>query len=164
MRALAVIAVLALVAGCGKKEETTAVAPGVTVTTAKGGGSDTATINIAGAGTITGSTGEAGMAPPADLPAWGPVYPGGKVVSTMSGIMGSGSGKTVSIETGDPAAKVAAFYDARLAAAGIKPTMATDSVDAAMRMIPGDKGTAGMIAVAKKDEGGSTVMLSYGMK
>ena len=160
------VAVLVLVSGCGKKDETTTtVVPGVSVTTSKTGGTETSTVNLGGQ-TIVSTSGDAGMKAPADLPAWAPVYPGGKVTSTMAGMGGEGS-KIVSMETADDTTKVAAFYDARIAAAGIKPAMATDSPEASMRMIPGkDDDSSGMLMIKKRDNGaaGADVMVTYGTK
>ncbi len=173
---LALLSALLALAACGSRDEkstTIVTGDGVAKITSKSdGGTETATFTsnngASGATTVTSASNAAGMTPPADLPAWAPLYPGARVVAAMSGsgTNGGGTGKIVSIRSNDPVAKVAAFYDARLAAAGIKPAMATDQPDSVLRMIQSPKGgdeKGAMLMIGKADDGnGSQITLTYG--
>ena len=171
---MAALAALVLVTACGSKDAktTTVVAPGVTVTSTNGdNGTQTATFTNSVDGkdvatTIATSTDGKGLAVPTDLPAWAPAYPGSKVVTSINGTSGAGTGKVLAMQTGDAVAKVMSFYDQKLAAAGVKPAMSTDQSDSSMRMIPAEgSGKGTLLVVTKADSGsGSQIMMTYGAK
>ena len=83
---------------------------------------------------IYGSANANGIETPKNLPAWSKIYPGGKVIAAMTDTSAHPGG-SVSYVTADPVAKVAAFYDAALNAAGKKPGPTADTPEAAVRFV-----------------------------
>ncbi|WP_027442471.1 hypothetical protein [Erythrobacter cryptus] len=59
-----------------------------------------------------------GIAPPADLPAFAPIYPGGVITASVTGKPGEAQGM-VAFTTADSADEVIAFYRERGKAAGL---------------------------------------------
>lgn len=85
------------------------------------------------------------------LPAFAPLYPGAKVVSTMAGTGGSdgGSGMVLVMETADSLSDVVGFYDERIKAAGVTSQMTATTADSATRMVADEANRTGtMISVS----------------
>lgn len=165
--AIWVSAVLSL-AGCGEKktpEET------VTVVNEETGDVTTATISNEGEAArydIQSSSGETatitmgGTEAPPNLPAYAPVYPAAKILSTLQGEGGDGTGAIVIMATKDEPGRVAAFYQSRFKEAGLAQTV--DASTAAGRMLAaaeaeGDGTVTVMIAPA--ENGQTQVQLHY---
>ncbi|WP_448659515.1 hypothetical protein ACPVPU_03365 [Sphingomonas sp. CJ99] len=98
----AILATLILLAACGGEREQT-------VRDAETG--EAVTIRTAGAG-------GGGIAAPANLPAFAPIYPGATITAAVTGSAQEAKGM-VSFTTGDTPDKVIAFYRERATAAGL---------------------------------------------
>lgn len=151
---IALLIPVAILAACGSpgtsqdtQDSTTAIG---TVTDAEGRTS-----------TLRGAENKAGgVSLPSDLPGWAKIYPGAKVVAVLRD--GSGSpGGTVSLVTADPVAKVAAFYDKALAAAGKKPGPTADSTEGAVRFVGKDAQDGGGMVTIAPDQQLTAVTLIY---
>jgi uncharacterized lipoprotein YajG len=102
MRHIIILAAIALLAACSKADEHTITDPesgeSVTLRTAKDA--------------------DAGIAPPPNLPAFAPIYPGATITATVSGNADEAKGM-VSLVTTDSAEAVLTFYRDKAAAAGL---------------------------------------------
>ncbi len=160
-----------------------AILTGVSAALLSSCGSNGTTIAHDGNGGSTVTMGDTGHGPamvakvaapdqtvaPSDLPAWAPVYPGATVSQVVdvafNGAAGMPGGprKQVVLMTADPIPKVMAFYDQRLAAAGVKPMMSSNTADGAMRAINTPSGQPDAITVGKADTE-TAVAISYAVK
>lgn len=147
MRQLVFIsAAAAMLTACGSRGTTFThdAGGGTTVTMGDTPGGPAMVAKVAGAGSTVA---------PADLPAWAPVYPGAKVSQVVdiafnkAAGMPSGPHRQVVLMTADPVAKVMAFYDAKLAAAGVKPVMSSNAPDGAIRAVGTSSGQPDTISV-----------------
>ena len=98
---------------------------------------------------------------PTDLPTWAPAYPGSTVVISQNQGPAGGRGlmENVMLQTSDDFAKVSAFYDRKLAQAGVKPMHAVQDAEVSTRMVETPSGIVG-IAVSKSDGGGSSISIT----
>lgn len=155
------LATLAVLAACEDKADvsvrrdadvTVAAAPtGATVTSAKDGSS----LDI-----------------PEGLPAFAPAYPGATIKTQISDGFGpsqDGKGLLLVMVSSDPVDKIAAFYDEKAKAAGVKPGMFVNDANSAVRIFgnasDGGRGPEGaLIAITKSDEGpGSEIVITSGI-
>jgi hypothetical protein len=157
MRGFVAFAGLALclaVAGCGKSNGTTTVViPGqngsATMTTNENGqhmviqsdnGKATLEINGAGGG-------------PVDMPAFAPLYPGAKVMSSVVASNNNGTrGAQVMFSVNASPTDVVAFYKQKVDAAGLPQTMNVQQGDSSMLVASKDKKSVA-ITVTKSDSG-----------
>ncbi|MGL6043509.1 MAG: hypothetical protein ACRC1J_06250 [Sandaracinobacteroides sp.] len=140
MRALSIAALAALSAvltACGSDKPGTASADGTStsaggssVTVDQEAGDDRVTITSKDGDNIASMVAGSGAQWPASAPAYAPPYPGGAMVSAMSGSADGKSGGMASFETTDTPDKVIAYYKAKAAAAGLEKvtTMAGDGM------------------------------------
>jgi hypothetical protein len=118
---------------------------------------------------VSSSDGKDGLAAPKDLPAFAPVYPGAVIKTQISDVVGGGDkgkGLLLVMQTADPVAKVAAFYDAKAKEAGVTPGMFVNDADSAVRIIGSADGKAegALIAISKSDEGaGTEIVITSGI-
>lgn len=157
MRALILLAPLAL-AACGSNDKT--------ITVKDSDGKDqTVTVNERDATTTFKSEdGEAVIrqgedaAAAANFPAFAPQYPGSKVTATanFSNKEGEKGGMT-SQETPDDAAKVMAFYKGKIAGAGIKTSMETNTPEGGMIVVEGPDSKGGMMIIISRDGDKTTI-------
>lgn len=147
---MAVLIPLAVLIGCGAPsngEQTGTTAPVGTVTDGQGRTS-----------TVHGSDNAAAI--PKDRPAWARVYPGSKIVQVLIDTSAAPGG-TISYITADPVAKVAAFYDAALSAAGKKPGPKADTAEAAVRFVGDDGGSNGGTITISQENAMTAVTVIY---
>ncbi|WEK46624.1 MAG: hypothetical protein P0Y56_16705 [Candidatus Andeanibacterium colombiense] len=125
----------------------------------KSGDEATITLNNGGEkSTIT-----SGKSAPAALPAGFTLYPGAEVSSNVTMKGGDGTMTIVSMGTGDGVDKVAAFYKAQAAKAGI--TIGMDMSTPQSAMIGGNgKGVDFTLTAGPRDGGGTTANLSFTTK
>jgi hypothetical protein len=106
------------------------------------------------------------------LPAFAPLYPGATVktrISDVAGKDGSSKGLLLVMNTPDPVAKVAAFYDEKAKAAGVKPGMYVNEKDSAVRIFgsgasEGRSAEGALIAISRADEGpGTDIVITSGV-
>lgn len=123
-------------------------------------GGQTVTIADPKNGNLTARIG-AGATMPTDLPSWAAAYPGSTVM--MSQKHGDAAGQSamenVMLQTPDVVSKVSAFYDRKIAEAGVKPMRAVQDAEASTRMVETPSGIVG-IAVTKNDDGGSSISIT----
>jgi hypothetical protein len=158
VRPVLLLAALALLSACEDKAKVVVKpdAKVTVVTTPKGA-------------TVTTSDDEAGLEAPKDLPAFAPVYPGAVIrtqISDVAGRDGEAKGLLLVLLTQDPVAKVAAFYDGKAKAAGVKPAMIVDGSDSAVRIIGSadEKAEGALIAISKSDDGaGTEIVITSGV-
>lgn len=153
--AATVIAALAL-AACGKKPE--ADKPSVTVN------ANGYTVNGAdGSATITTGSGAASAAA-GKLPDFAPIYPGGKVESTIAGIDSEGGeaqgGSVIYATTASPQ-QIIDFYKKKAEAAGLKPQMSADMGQALMFAATDSDTKRGLQVIAGAKDGGSHVTVTW---
>lgn len=98
---------------------------------------------------------------PAVLATLAPAYPGGKLVSTMSGSGKDGGGVVTSFETTDPGAKVIDFYASRAAAAGYKESGRFTSGDTSMFTAADEKAGHALTVQASTEQGKTTGVVSF---
>ncbi len=134
----AVAAMLLVACGSGDKQTTTITAPSGEVATA-----------------VTGSN----VALPGDLPKWAARYPGAKIVSVIATDRPDANMRMITMSTPDPVSKVVAFYDARMAAAGIRAAVRQDGDDTSTRML-GDGPTMQQLVVGKGSDA-TEINLNY---
>lgn len=96
---------------------------------------------------------------PKDLPAWAAAYPGSTVVMAQTHQQANGTVENVVLQTSDALPTVAAFYDRKIAAAGLTPMHAVSSADVSVRLVTTPAGIIGVTA-SKIEEGGSTVSIT----
>ncbi len=98
------------------------------------------------------------------LPDFAPLYPGGKVLSSMTLDDGKGStGNVVTIETADDFQKVLAFYDGKLAGSGMDSKMRVDQPGMAIRGVGTENDMGTMISI--NDAGDMrTISITHGAK
>ncbi len=98
---------------------------------------------------------------PTDLPAWVPQYPGSTILvaQVQSQAAGHGPLENVTMQTPDSLPKVSAFYDQKIAAAGVKPMHSVGDTEATTRMVETTSGIVS-VGVVKNDEGGSLISVS----
>jgi hypothetical protein len=103
-----------------------------------------------------------------DLPAATPAYPGAAIKTQIASASSKdgGSGQIVVMTTGDPIAKVAAFYDANARAKGIAATMIVNDGDTAVRIYGDEKrGEGAMVAITReKGEDQTEIVITSGVK
>lgn len=133
---------------------------------------------LAGCGerhTVKGADGErvevahgaaAALAPGVDLPSYMPMYPGGRIESTMGGVSsgatGSQKGGLVSFKTDDAPEKVAAFYRPKLDQSGLSERSETNLNGVLMlTAASADDSDRGVQVSIAPVEGGSQVTLIY---
>ncbi|WP_174291728.1 hypothetical protein [Sphingomonas bacterium] len=123
-------------------------------------GGQTVTINDRKNGNITAEIGSSAKMP-TDLPAWVPAYPGSAVMMAQNQNLKSSGGpvENVMLQTSDSLAKVAAFYDAKIAQAGLKPMHTVSSDDVSTRMVDTPDGMIS-VAASKVDDGGTTISIT----
>lgn len=143
MRALVVLASLALVA-CGSSEESTTIG-GTTFTQNESEGSATITNER---GSLTALEGAA--AEKTEFPDYAPRYPGAAVESAIVSTSERGERTTAVLNTDDTIAQVADFYRARFAAAGLEMGMDMSTDETAMLSAQGD-GKKATVTVAQQD-------------
>ncbi len=142
-------------AACGSNDVTVAENADGKVTKSSDGTINVTTSDGASASIATEGSGlAAGSAKVADaLPAFAPLYPGAKVISTMTGSdAGGSSGSVVVLESADSLAKITAFYDARIAASGAKQQMRMDQEGSAIRGVGNAEGKGGAL-ISVSDSG-----------
>ncbi len=155
-----------MLAACGDGETTVAKTDAGELRKSADG--DTMTFEAKDGGSATMSTGGAAMDAAtseiaASLPAFAPLYPGAKVVSTISGSDGGGgSGAVITLETPDPMADVLAFYDARIADAGAESQMKMDQPQSAMRAVADKEGGSGTMILVSDGGANRTITLTVG--
>ena len=169
--AIALLPLLAL-AACGKDTDTHTIKGenGATVTIETQKGADAPArieaTNEKGEKTVATFGGE-GAAWPANAPAYGAAYPGGKVTAVMASDSGSNRGSVVTFETADAPDKVIAHYKALAQKAGLGETgsmaagalqmfTATDKASGREMMVQastGDGATQGSITFSTKAGG-----------
>jgi hypothetical protein len=111
-----------------------------------------------GAGAIT----MGGGAAPRDLPAYAPVYPGAKIVSSMAGSSTEGGGGMVALETPDAPEKVLAFYEGKLAGSGLPQTMKSQSGAGTMLALSDEATGQGVqVSITPGPSGGAMVTIAY---
>lgn len=155
---LGALAALALLSACEDKAQV-AVKPDadVTVITSPAG----ATVSTAPDGGSLDVTDR--------LPAFAPLYPGATVktrIGDVAGKDGEAKGVLLVMQTADPVAKVAAFYDAQAKAAGVTPGMFVNDTDSAVRIIGSADGKAegALIAITKSEDGpGTEIVITSGI-
>lgn len=123
-------------------------------------GGQTVTIADPKNGNLTAQLG-ATATMPTDLPAWAPAYPGSTVMMSQkhSDAVGKSAMENVVLQTPDPFPTVGAFYDRKLAEAGVKPMHAVQDAEASTRMVATPSGIVG-ISVTKNDDGGSSISIT----
>ena len=72
---------------------------------------------------------------------------------------GQSAMENVMLQTPDVVSKVSAFYDRKIAEAGVKPMRAVQDAEASTRMVETPSGIVG-IAVTKNDDGGSSISIT----
>lgn len=149
--------VLVLAAGlalsaCGSDEVTVAENADGKVTKSGDGTINVTTTDGASATIATEGSGlsESSAKVAQSLPAFAPMYPGAKVVTTMTGMdQGGSSGSVVVLESEDSLAKITAFYDGKISASGAKQQMRMDQEGSAMRGLGNADGKGGaMISIS----------------
>ena len=122
-------------------------------------GGQTVTINDPKNGSVKAEMG-ASAKMPTDLPAWAPAYPGSTVMmaQNQTGTPG-GPLENVMLQSPDDLAKVSAFYDAKIAQAGVKLMHTASGPDVSTRMAETATGVVS-VAVSKDDDGGSTISIT----
>jgi hypothetical protein len=147
----AALAIALSLAACGREEKTVVKTDAGEVRTTGDGrysieGADGARADM--------RVGDAAASDPkglaARLPNFAPPYPGASIVSTLDvqGTEAGGSGTVISFETNDPFDKVVAFYDQRIASAGMKTAFSADQPGSAMRGVGGESGPQTMITIS----------------
>lgn len=123
-------------------------------------GGQTVTIDNEKNGNITAEMGTSARMP-SDLPAWVPEYPGSTVLLAQNQNLKSSGGpvENVLLQTSDDLSKVAAFYDGKIAMAGLKPMHSTSNAEGSSRLVETPAGVIG-VTVTKVDEGGSTISIT----
>ena len=123
-------------------------------------GGQTVTIADPKSGNLTAQLGATAKMP-ADLPSWVPAYPGSTVMMSQDQGPAASHGpmESVMLQTSDDFAKVRAFYDRKLAEAGVKPMHAVQDAEVSNRMVETPSGIIG-IAVTKSDDGGSSISIT----
>ena len=139
---------------CGSHNGTTPDGAGGAIVTRSDGNGGTMTAHIPG---------ENGTPVPSDLPKWAPAFPGSKVAQVMVQNDKGTSIKSVVLTTSQDMKTVASFYTARIAAAGITPTMAQDSPDGSMRVIESASGAKDMLMVGRSDDS-TSITVTYTIK
>ena len=157
MRLVIIVAAVAAVslAGCGKKQDDDK--PTVTATP----GGYTVRSND-GSATVTSG---AGAAAAANLPAFAPVYPGGQIQTSASGIGDADTnGGMVVFTTADTPDKVLAFYRDKARANGLKSQLDAD-MGQAKQFAANDEATGRVLQVIVSGQAGaSQVQLIWGQK
>ncbi|MFQ3664556.1 MAG: hypothetical protein SNJ79_00765 [Sphingomonadaceae bacterium] len=150
MRLAFLLALALAVSACGEREKTLVKTEEGEVRTT---GDGRYTIEGADGARADMRVGDAAASDPAGiaarLPAFAPPYPGAAIVSTLDvqGTDASGSGTVISFETKDPFDKVVAFYDQRIASAGMKTAFSANQPGSAMRGVGGDTGPQTMVTI-----------------
>jgi hypothetical protein len=122
---------------------------------------DQTTVTFSGEGGEGSITVGAGAAP-GDLPAYAPVYPGATILSTMSGRGEEGGGGMVMLQTADAQAKVLAFYEGKIAGAGLSQTAkAQSNASATLSASDTAAGRDVQISITTGPDGGSIVTIAY---
>ncbi len=97
---------------------------------------------------------------PTDLPSWTPAYPGSTVeMAQQQSRPTGGAVENVMLSTRDDLTKVTAFYDAKIAKAGVKLMQSVVSADVSTRMAETPAGIVG-VTVSRADDGGSTISIT----
>lgn len=141
-----------------------------TVTTANGQEAKIAVDRGSNSATISTGDGNAqisfgGEEQGGSLPAYAPQYPGSKYGMSVSGQGKDGKGQMVSLSTPDSTEKVAAFYQEKMTAAGMKPEVnirgpngfasiiasGPDNQGAMVTIVPGQEET--VISIVTGDQG-----------
>ncbi len=132
------VAIAVMVSACGSGETRVAMSEDATITRATDGNYR---VETADGGTGTIATGGSALDRSASeisamLPPWAPLYPGSRAVSAMKGSDGQGAGgAALVVETRDPLAQIARFYDERIAASGMEAQMRADQPDNVIRVV-----------------------------
>lgn len=153
MKTLATVMVAGLVlAACGSNEVTVAKTEDGKVTKSGDGTINITTNDGASASIVTDGSAlsESSAKVAKSLPPFAPLYPGAKVVSTMTGSdAGGSSGSVVVLESTDSLAEITAFYDAKISASGAKQQMRMDQEGSALRGVGTAEGKGGaMITIS----------------
>lgn len=155
MKAFVLVMAATALAACGSKDVTVAQTEDGKVTKSSDGTMTITTKDGASASIVTeGSALSESSAKVAEtLPAFAPLYPGAKVVSTMTGSdAGGGSGSVVVLESRDSLAKITAFYDGKIAQSGARAQMRMDQEGSAIRGIGKADGKGGAL-ISVSDSG-----------
>jgi hypothetical protein len=144
--------VLALLAGCGKKEQNVAV-PGGNVTVTQQGGGTTMEMRSDKGDKVKVTASDKGVALPANFPADVPIMPGATVKMAMS----SGDALSVAFSVAASQADALKYYEDNLKAKGwtIETTMNMNDT----AMLSAKKGKRECVMNASKDGSGSMVQL-----
>ena len=108
--------------------------------------------------TVYGSDNAAAL--PKSLPAWVKIYPGAKIVSVLIDTS-SAPGGSISYTSPDALAKVVAFQDAALTAAGKKRLAMPDTAEVAVRTVGNDGGSNGGMVTIAREKAMTTVSIIY---
>jgi hypothetical protein len=100
-----------------------------------------------------------GVSASSNLPAFVNVYPGAKVVSSVSGGGDHGSGGTVAFETGAAPATVIGFYKQKAAASGF--TQNLDANDSGSLIYAATSGDKTIQVLASKDSTGTHAQVTW---
>jgi len=164
-RTALVLAAGIVLAACGSDEVTVAQNADGKVTKSSDGTINVTTTDGASATIVTeGGALSASSAKVAEtLPAFAPLYPGAKVISTMTGSdAGGGSGSVVVLESADSLADITAFYDGRIAASGVKQQMKMDQDGSAMRAVGNADGKSGAMISISDGGDARTISITVG--
>jgi hypothetical protein len=144
--------VLALLAGCGKKEQNVAV-PGGNVTVKQQAGGTTMEMTSDKGDKVKISASDKGVALPANFPADVPIMPGATVKMAMT----SGDALSVTFSVAASQADALKYYEDNLKAKGWEIAATMNMGDTAM--LSAKKGKRECIMNVGKDAGGSMVQL-----
>lgn len=124
------------------------------------GGGQTVTIADEKDGSVRAEIGVTAVMP-TNLPAWVPQYPGSTIMvaQVQSGATDHGPLENVTMQTPDSLSKVSAFYDQRIAKAGLKPMHSVGNAEGSTRMVETQAGIVS-VGVVKNDDGGSLISIS----
>ena len=154
-RIILLLCAATLVLACGGEEETVEIEGGELTFEAKGEG-----VRISGekegVGAISGQFGENAEIPdgfPEDVP----IYPGSKVIGGMV----AGAGGMVTLQTGDDAEKVAAFYREKLVNEGWN--LVPEMVLGGRQVLPIEKESRNGAVQISREAKATTIVLTVGM-
>jgi hypothetical protein len=97
---------------------------------------------------------------PSDLPRWAPAFPGAKVAQVVVQGTAPAALKSVVLATRNDMKTVVSFYDAKIAAAGMRPAMVQDTADGAVRMVESPVGARDMLMIGRS-ENATSISVSY---
>jgi len=156
---LAMIAIAAGVAGCGKS-----------ATKVYTNGKDNVAVSNSGDHmTITGANGAkvefgSGTTATAKMPSFLPLYPGAKVTTSITGSDKNGSGGMVAFQVAASTDDVVNFYKQKTTAAGMAQAMSAQMGDTSTYVAANDKTKQSVSVSATKGGDGTTVQITWGAK